>query len=432
MSRDAGRHVTPGRASAYAEGTLPEPQAWVLESHVESCASCARLVSAAARSGPAGPVLREVRAGVLAAVLAAAPEEAGGVAGATAGGPAAVDPPPDPHAVAARRHAPAPEGPEAVRPTGGPDGRLPSPTAPRPAIPRTAAAAATAGPGAAGPGAAGPGAAGSGAAGTGAVQHGQPDREERTRPPRPSRPGPLFPHRLFRPRPPVRDAGPPPRSPSLAARLAWSARSAGPALGRSWLLSLVLVTAAAVLLARTSGTAAARPLLLAVAPLLPVAGVAVSYGRHADPLYEAAAATPAAGLRLLLVRTGWVLAVCVPLLTAAGLLMPAPDGGPGAHAWLLPGLALTLLTLLAASAAGCLRAAAGTGTAWLLLLAATGAAAGPGGAGPAGPADPAALLTASLGAFSSAPAQSAWAAAAFLCGGLLALRRTSFDCLERL
>ncbi|MBQ0983950.1 zf-HC2 domain-containing protein [Streptomyces sp. F63] len=427
MSRDAGRHVTPGRASAYADGTLPEPQAWALESHVESCVPCARLVSAAARSGSAGPVLREVRAEVLAEVLAAAPEEAGGPAPATAGGTSAVDSP-GPQARAARRHAPAPGGAAVVRPTGGPDGPLPGPAAPGPAIPRAAAATA-------GPGAAGPGAAGSGAAGSGADRHGRPGREERTgpvRPSRPSHPRPPARHRLFRPRPPVRDGGPPRRGPSLAARLAWSARSAGPALGRSWLLSLVLVTAAAVLLARASGTAAARPLLLAVAPLLPVAGVAASYGRHSDPLYEAVAATPAAGIRLLLVRTGWVLAVCVPLLTAAGLLMPAPDGGPGAHAWLLPGLALTLLTLLAASGVGCLRAAAGTGTGWLLLLAATGAAADAGGAGPAGPADPAALLTASLGALSGTPAQGAWAGTAVLCGGLLVLRRTSFDRLERL
>ncbi|WP_327190546.1 zf-HC2 domain-containing protein [Streptomyces xinghaiensis] len=331
MSRDAAGHVEPGRASAYTDGTLPEPEAWALETHVETCSPCARLVSAAARSGRAGPALREVRAGVLAAVLAGAAENVHGPA------PAAAVP-----ASADRK-------------------------ATRRATETTAAAG-----------------------------EGRPGR------------------------------------PSAMTRFLWSARSAGPALGRSWLLSLVLVTAAAVLLARLSGAAAGRPLLLAVAPLLPVAGVAASYGRHADPLYEAVAATPAAGLRLLLVRTGWVLAVCVPLLTAAGLLMPEPDGGPGAYAWLLPGLTLTLLTLLVASCCGCLRAATGTGTAWLLLLVSTGAAAAPGTAGRAGPADPAALLTTSLGALSGPPAQSAWAAAGVLCGGLLVLRRTSFDRLERL
>lgn len=327
MSRDTAGHVEPGRASAYTDGKLPEPEAWALETHVETCSPCARLVSAAARAGRAGPALREVRAGVLAAVLAGAAENV---------------------------HGPAPV----------------------PAVPASAAREATGTTAAAGEG-------------------------------RPGRPSPMT-------------------------RFVWSARSAGPALGRSWLLSLVLVTAAAVTLARLSGTAAGRPLLLAVAPLLPVAGVAASYGRHADPLYEAVAATPAAGLRLLLVRTGWVLAVCVPLLTAAGLLMPDPGGGPGAYAWLLPGLTLTLLTLLVASCCGCLRAAAGTGTAWLLLLFSTGAAAAPGTADRAGPADPAALLTTSLGALSGPPAQSAWAAAGVLCGGLLVLRRTSFDRLERL
>ncbi|MCM2576078.1 zf-HC2 domain-containing protein [Streptomyces meridianus] len=207
------------------------------------------------------------------------------------------------------------------------------------------------------------------------------------------------------------------------ARLTWAA---GPALGRSWLFSLTLVTVAAVVLARLADAAELRPLLLVAAPLLPVAGVAVSYGRHADPLYETVAATPSAGLRLLLVRTAMVLAVCVPLLTAAGLLMPAQGGSPGAAAWLLPGLALTLLTLVTGSYLGCLRASAVTGTTWPLLLLTAGTTADP------GPADLIGRVNHAFANVASGPAQGFWASAALLCGGLLVLRRTSFDQLERL
>ena len=183
--------------------------------------------------------------------------------------------------------------------------------------------------------------------------------------------------------------------------------------------------AAAVVAARLGDATALRPLLLLAAPLLPVVGVAVSYGRHADPLYETVAATPSAGLRLLLVRTTLVLAVCVPLLTAAGWLMPAQGDSPGAAAWLLPGLALTLLTLATGSYLGCLRASAVTGTAWLLLLTA-------GAAAESGPTDPIGRANHAFADLSSGSAQGVWAAAAVLCVGLLVLRRTSFDQLERL
>lgn len=115
------------------------------------------------------------------------------------------------------------------------------------------------------------------------------------------------------------------RAPFLAPVL----RACGPALRGPWLLSVLLVTAAAVALAygARGGTGAgaglpARPLLLLIAPVLPLAGVGLSYGRHADPVYELAASTPSGGLRLLLIRTAAVLGVSVPLLTAAGPCCP--------------------------------------------------------------------------------------------------------------
>ncbi|MEF9885353.1 pentapeptide repeat-containing protein [Streptomyces sp. P9-A4] len=195
----------------------------------------------------------------------------------------------------------------------------------------------------------------------------------------------------------------------------------GPALRGSWVVAVLLVVGGAFGLAHGAGVQGARGLLLAVSPVLPLAGVAVSYGRHADPLYEITAATPSGGLRLLLTRAAAVLAVCVPLLTAGGALLPSAAGVPGAAAWLLPGLALTLATLALGSFVGCRAAAATLGGGWLLAV--TGPLLGP-------PDTPGAGAAALAPYFSGPAAQGAWAAAALVCAALLALRRRSFDHLE--
>jgi anti-sigma factor RsiW len=203
------------------------------------------------------------------------------------------------------------------------------------------------------------------------------------------------------------------------ARLLWAA---GPAVRGAWLPAVLLVAFGAVALAYGADFTGARPLLLAVAPVVPVAGVALSYGAHADPLHEIAAATPSAGLRLLLTRTAAVLTVSLPLLTLAGVLLPA-SGAPSAAAWLLPGLALTLASLALAGYVGCRTATAVTGGGWLCAVLLPALAA-PGG-----------RLTARLSEqlsyyLDGAAAQSGWAAAAVLCAVLLAARRPAYDRLE--
>jgi hypothetical protein len=191
----------------------------------------------------------------------------------------------------------------------------------------------------------------------------------------------------------------------------------------------------AVALARGSGFGGALPLLLALAPVVPVTGVALSYGRYSDPAFELTASTPSGGLRLLLVRSAAVLVVSVPLLTVAGLLLPThvppppvtrlaelPDV-PGLASWLLPGLVLTLASLALAGYIGCRAATAVVGGGWLLaVLAPTVAADGPWLSG---------RLPEQLSLyFNSAPAQTGWAAGAALCTVLLAVRRTAYDRLE--
>lgn len=215
-----------------------------------------------------------------------------------------------------------------------------------------------------------------------------------------------------------RQLAPPPAG-SRAARVLWAA---GPAVRGAWPVAVLGVALAAVLLARFADFAGARPLLLAVAPVVPIAGVALSYGAHADPLHEIAAATPSAGLRLVLTRTAAVLAVSLPLLTLAGFLLPS-SGAPGAAAWLLPGLALTLASLALAGYVGLRAATAVTGGGWLCAVLA-----------PVLTAD--GRLTARLaeqvsGYLGGAPAQGGWAAAAVLCAALLTARRSAYDRLER-
>ncbi|MGA5044716.1 zf-HC2 domain-containing protein [Streptomyces arboris] len=212
--------------------------------------------------------------------------------------------------------------------------------------------------------------------------------------------------------------GVPPRL-SRAARVVWAA---GPALRGAWLVALVVVALGAVALSYGAGLGASvRPLLLVTAPVLPLAGVALSYGLHADPLYEIATSTPAGGLRLLLTRAAAVLAVSVPALTLAGAVLPVASGGPGAAAWLLPGLALTLAALALGSFVGGRRGAAAVAAAWLAFVVAPSAAGGPAGA---------ALMAGASPYFAGPAVQSGWAAGAVACALLLAARRRSFDHLE--
>ncbi|MFJ6016150.1 zf-HC2 domain-containing protein [Streptomyces sp. NPDC092952] len=207
-----------------------------------------------------------------------------------------------------------------------------------------------------------------------------------------------------------------PRPAVRTGRLLWAA---GPALRGAWLSALVLVTVGALALAYGAGAGeTVRPLLLVVAPVLPLAGVALSYGRHSDPMHEITAATPSGGLRLLLTRTVAVLAVSVPVLTLAGAALPGSTGGPGAALWLLPGLAMTLAALALGSYVGCRAGAGAVAVVWAAVA-----------VGPAVTASPLAPAEA-VRYFTGPGAQGCWAAGALVCAVLLALRRRSFDHLE--
>jgi hypothetical protein len=156
------------------------------------------------------------------------------------------------------------------------------------------------------------------------------------------------------------------------ALLLWAA----PAFRTPWLAAIVSTLAFATL-AATVNDHRGLMLFLVVAPLLPVAGVALAYGPDADPAFEVGAATPYSSLRLVLLRTLAVLATTVPLTVAAGVLLPGQDAL--ALAWLAPCLTAVATTMALSTWLTVTRAAAGVGCAWVALVATL---AGPGSADP--------------------------------------------------
>jgi hypothetical protein len=115
--------------------------------------------------------------------------------------------------------------------------------------------------------------------------------------------------------------------PAHDARLVAAAR----AFRGAW-LGGVLVVLGFVALAAQFGHARGEWFFLAVAPLLPCVAVALSYDPDVDPALEQDLATPSSSLRLVVLRTVAVLAVAIPLVALASLVLP----GRGPYLWLLP------------------------------------------------------------------------------------------------
>ncbi|MFI7597307.1 hypothetical protein [Actinoplanes sp. NPDC049681] len=124
-----------------------------------------------------------------------------------------------------------------------------------------------------------------------------------------------------------------------------------------WLTMTVAVLACAFLLAEINPQVPSLVLLLA--PVAPLPGVAVAWSRRADPAWELIAGTPAAGIAMLLRRTLSVLGVVVPALALAGA-----GTGLSLALVLLPSLAFTAATVALGSVVGVRRAALGLGVAW--------------------------------------------------------------------
>jgi hypothetical protein len=119
---------------------------------------------------------------------------------------------------------------------------------------------------------------------------------------------------------------------------------AGSAMFRwAWVESIAAATLFAGFASLSSNHRSLTVLFLLIAPLLPLAAVALAYGPEVDAAYELTVAAPYPQARLLLLRSGAVLLATVPITLIAGLLLPAPDWVP--TAWLLPAAALTAIAI---------------------------------------------------------------------------------------
>jgi hypothetical protein len=107
----------------------------------------------------------------------------------------------------------------------------------------------------------------------------------------------------------------------------------------------------------------APSLVLLVAPVAPLVTMAGVWHRGSDAAWEVTAATPRAGLPMLLRRTLAVLLCLVPVLVVVGGL-----AGQSPARWLLPCIGFTALTLLLGTRIGVNRAAGLLGAGWLLAV----------------------------------------------------------------
>lgn len=141
--------------------------------------------------------------------------------------------------------------------------------------------------------------------------------------------------------------------------------AATPALRGSWLAAVAVTLTLAALLAQV-----AQPsVFLAMTPLLPLVGVAASFGPRLDPTHELTLTAPIHTFRLLLLRCVAVLAIDTLLAAAASLTMATH--GWTIIGWFLPSLALTVIALLLMSRIGPAAAAATVGVGWVALVVAT-------------------------------------------------------------
>ncbi|TJZ54390.1 zf-HC2 domain-containing protein [Streptomyces piniterrae] len=130
-----------------------------------------------------------------------------------------------------------------------------------------------------------------------------------------------------------------------------------------WLAMVMSVTLLALLLDLVGNGSDEVSLVLLLAPVLPVLGVAASWSRGLDPAYELTAAAPRAGLYLVLRRTASVLAVVLPALLVGGWAT-----GVMVAQWLLPCLAFASTTLALGGVIGVTRAAVVLVAGWAALV----------------------------------------------------------------
>ncbi len=140
-----------------------------------------------------------------------------------------------------------------------------------------------------------------------------------------------------------------------------------PSFRGAWLMGLALLLAFAAA-AGTWGTNRGQLLFLLIAPLVPVAGVALGYDPETDPALEAECATPWSRFRLVLLRSLALLITGLPVVLGVATLVP----GSISVLWLAPAAALTVVVLALSTWVAPLVASAGSAALWVLVVSSLG------------------------------------------------------------
>ena len=138
--------------------------------------------------------------------------------------------------------------------------------------------------------------------------------------------------------------------------------AAAPALRGSWICALALAVtfALAGVLSMRSGSAA---LVLMIAPVMPVFGVAIAFGPDAGPALEQESSTPYPLERLILLRAAAVLLAALPVVMFGQLVLRES----AAWLWLLPALGFTAAVLGLSTWFGPWRPAVAISLAWVVI-----------------------------------------------------------------
>jgi len=140
--------------------------------------------------------------------------------------------------------------------------------------------------------------------------------------------------------------------------------SASLSLQGSWLVAGLVALGFAVAAAGAGAEGRGLAAFLLLAPILPVVGVGLAFGPHADPTYEVAIASPISATRIVLLRAAAVIGAAVPVMLVLSVALPAQS--MLAVAWLLPALALSATTLALGTFVPLASAAGAVTGVWLL------------------------------------------------------------------
>jgi hypothetical protein len=144
--------------------------------------------------------------------------------------------------------------------------------------------------------------------------------------------------------------------------------TATPALRRSWFVAvaIAILFSLSVASGNTGGGVDRIAVFLTLAPLVPLLGVALAFGKGVDPTHDLVVAAPRDTFTVFLIRALTVLVASSLVLLVSSLLLP--EGGAFRVAWLLPAVAISAITLATATRFDPRRAAAVVGSAWLMLV----------------------------------------------------------------